>query len=48
MNNTQVDDAHDIDLVIPMYILIKYRDGDYDNDYGSIKIVLENTSNATS
>ena len=26
MNKTQVDDAHDIDLVIPMYNLIEYSD----------------------
>ena len=26
MNNTQVDDAHDIDVVMPMYNLIEYTD----------------------
>ena len=26
INNTQVDDAHDIDTVIPMYNLIKFSD----------------------
>ena len=26
INNTQVDDAHDIDLVMPMYKLIEYSD----------------------
>ena len=26
INNTQVDDVHDIDLVIPMYNLIEYSD----------------------
>ena len=24
INNTQVDDAHDIDIVMPMYDLIEY------------------------
>ena len=26
INNTQVDDAHDIDVVMPMYNLIEYSD----------------------
>ena len=26
INNTQVDDAHDIDVVMPMYKLIEYSD----------------------
>ena len=26
MNNTQVDDAHDIDEVMPLYILLDYSD----------------------
>ena len=26
INNTQVDDAHDIDVVMPMYNLVEYRD----------------------
>ena len=26
INNTQVDDAHDIDVVIPMFNLIEYSD----------------------
>ena len=26
MNNTEVDDAHDIDVVMPMYNLIEYTD----------------------
>ena len=26
MNNTQVDNAHDIDVVMPMYNLIEYTD----------------------
>ena len=26
INNTDVDNAHDIDIVMPMYNLIEYRD----------------------
>ena len=26
INNTQIDDAHDIDIVMPMYDLIEYRE----------------------
>ena len=26
LNNTQVDDAHDIDIVMPMYDIIEYSD----------------------
>ena len=26
INNTQIDDAHNIDVVMPMYNLIEYRD----------------------
>ena len=37
INNTQVDDAHDTDLVMPMYNLIEYKDKRCWNN-GSIKI----------
>ena len=35
INNTQVDDAHDIDVVMPMYNLIKYSDN-YTKTYGTL------------
>ena len=35
MNNMQVDDAHDIDIVMPMYNLIEYSD-DYWKTSGTL------------
>ena len=34
INNTQVDDAHDFDVVMPMYNLIEYSDT-YSKTFGS-------------
>ena len=35
INNTQIDDANAIDLVMPMYILIEYNDI-YSKTFGSL------------
>ena len=35
INNTQIDDAKDIDIVMPMYNLIEYSD-DYSKTSGSL------------
>ena len=50
INNTQVDDAQDIDIIMPMYNLTEYSDA-YSNTSGSLwkyyrdETVLDNNNN---
>ena len=49
INNTQVHDAHDIDVVVPMYSLIEYSDNYsktfqiYSNFVGRNRVLADNT-----
>ena len=40
INNTDIDSAHDIDIVIPMYNLIEYS-GNYSKASGSLRAILQ-------